>query len=109
MESEGIEDKGSRFTFLLPVQKPEPKPTSEQDLAPQRGEALLRPPVLLLVEDDQSRRLAGSYLTGVGYGVAVISRIQDLAAMLKNNRPYRPRNEGRRSPRAPCGLRRLPD
>jgi PAS domain S-box-containing protein len=88
VESEGIEDKGSRFTFLLPVQKPEPKPTSEQDLAPQHGEGLLRPPVLLVAEDDQSRRLAGSYLTGVGYGVAVISRIQDLAARLKNNRPY---------------------
>jgi DNA-binding response OmpR family regulator len=88
VESEGIEDKGSRFTFLLPVQKPEPKPTSEQDLAPQRGEGLLRPPVLLVAEDDQSRRLAGSYLTGVGYGVAVISRIQDLAARFKNNRPY---------------------
>jgi len=32
--------------------------------------------------------LAGGYLTGVGYGVAVVSRIQDLGATLKNNRPY---------------------
>ena len=26
VESEGIEGKGSRFIFLLPLQKPEPKP-----------------------------------------------------------------------------------
>jgi CheY-like chemotaxis protein len=32
--------------------------------------------------------LAGSYLTGVGYGVSVVSKLQDLAATLKNNRPY---------------------
>ena len=36
----------------------------------------------------RAQRLAGSYLTGVGYGVAVVSKIQDLAATLKNNRPY---------------------
>jgi CheY-like chemotaxis protein len=32
--------------------------------------------------------LASSYLTGVGYGVAVVAKIKDLAATLKNNRPY---------------------
>ena len=41
-----------------------------------------------MAEDDQTQRLAGSHLTGVGYGVAVVSELQDLAAALKNNRPY---------------------
>ena len=83
VESEGIEGKGSRFTFLLPLQKPEPKPAPAHDPAERRGDALLRPLVLIVAEDDQSQRLAGSYLTGVGYGVAVVSKIQDLAATLK--------------------------
>jgi PAS domain S-box-containing protein len=88
VESEGIEGKGSRFTFLLPVQKPEPEPAPAHDPAQRGGDALLRPQVLIVAEDDQSQRLASSYLTGVGYGVAVVSKIQDLAATLKNNRPY---------------------
>jgi PAS domain S-box-containing protein len=88
VESEGIEGKGSRFTFLLPLQKPEPKPASEVDLVERGGDGLLRPLILLVAKDDQSQRLAGSYLTGVGYGVTGVSQIQDLAATLKNNRPY---------------------
>jgi PAS domain S-box-containing protein len=88
VESEGIEGKGSRFTLLLPVQKPEPEPAPAHDPAEQGGDALLRPLILIVSEDDQSQRLASSYLTGVGYGVAVVSKIQDLAATLKNNRPY---------------------
>jgi CheY-like chemotaxis protein len=88
VESEGIEGKGSRFTFLLPGQRPEPKPAPAHDPAERGGDALLRPLVLIVAEDGQSQRLAGSHLTGVGYGVAVVSRLQDLAATLKKNRPY---------------------
>jgi CheY-like chemotaxis protein len=84
VESKGIEGKGSRFTFLLPLQKP----AAEKDLAEPRGDALLRPLVLIVAEDDQSQHLARNYLTSVGYGVAVVSKIQDLAATLKHNRPY---------------------
>jgi CheY-like chemotaxis protein len=88
VESEGIEGKGSRFTFLLPLQGPQPKPVPAHDPAERVGEALLRPPVLIVAEDDQSQRLAASYLTGAGYGVEVVSKTQDLAASLKNNRPF---------------------
>jgi CheY-like chemotaxis protein len=84
VESEGIEGKGSRFTFLLPLQKP----ALVHVPAARRGDALLRPLVLIVAEDDHSQRLAGSYLTGVGYGVAVVSNVQDLAPTLKSNRPY---------------------
>jgi PAS domain S-box-containing protein len=88
VESEGIEGKGSRFTFLLPLQKPEPKPAPAHDPALRGGDALLRPLILIVAEDKQSQRLAASYLIGVGYGVGVVSEIQDLAATLKNDRPY---------------------
>src|ERR1019366_2039555 len=64
------------------------KPAAEKDLAEPRGDALLRPLVLIVAEDDQSQHLARNYLTSVGYGVAVVSKIQDLAATLKHNRPY---------------------
>ena len=84
VESEGIEGKGSRFTFLLPL----PKPAPEQSPAERRGDALLRPLVLILTEDDQSQRLAGGYLASVGYGIAVVPNAQALSAALKNNRPY---------------------
>src|ERR1035437_479472 len=87
VESEGIEGKGSQFTFLLPL-KAEPKPAPVYDPAERSGEALLRPPVLLVAEDDESRRLAGQYLTSVGYAVARITQLQDLPATLKENRPY---------------------
>ena len=104
VESEGIEGKGSQFTFLLPLQKSESEPAPADDPAQQRGDTLRRPLILIVAEDEQGQRLAGSYLTGVGYGVEAVSRIQDLAATIKNNRPYavaidrqitRPRNEDR--------------
>jgi CheY-like chemotaxis protein len=88
VESEGIEGKGSRFTFLLPLQKPEPKPALAHDPAERGADALLRPLVLIVAEEEQGQRLASNYLTGVGYGVVLVPRIQDLTATLKSHRPY---------------------
>jgi CheY-like chemotaxis protein len=88
VESEGTEGKGSRFTFLLPLQKREPIPGPAHDRAELAGDALLRPLVLIVAEDAQSQRLANSYMSRVGYSVAVVAELQDLAATLKNNRPY---------------------
>jgi PAS domain S-box-containing protein len=87
IESEGIEGKGSRFTFLLPLAKPWPKPGTAGDKVEQR-EAALRPLVVVAAADEQSQCLASNYLEGVGYRVAVVSRIDELAATLRSARPY---------------------
>ena len=87
VESEGIEGKGSRFTFLFPSPKPEPKPATAEDNAA-RHEAALRPLIVLAAEDEQSQRRASSYLVRVGYRVDVVSEIGKLATTLKSHRPY---------------------
>jgi len=87
VESEGIEGKGSRFTFLLPL-RAEPKPAPVYDPAEGSGETLLRPSVLLVAEDNQSRLMVARYLRSVGYAVATVTQLQDLPATLKENRPY---------------------
>ena len=85
--SEGIETKGSTFTFLLPLPRLEPKRAPSPDETRQFDE-LARPLVLLVTDDDNNRRLASDYLTGVGYGVAIVPGLEDLAATLKSKRPY---------------------
>ena len=84
VESEGIEGKGSRFTFLLPLPKPEPAaaPAARPDGTARR----CSPPANgsdSWPKTNQRQQLAGSYLTGVGYGVAAVSRLQDLGATLQ--------------------------
>jgi signal transduction histidine kinase/DNA-binding response OmpR family regulator len=87
VESEGIEGKGSRFTFLIPQPKPEPLPNPAGDRA-ERREDVLRPLIVVAAEDEPSGRLTGDYLEGVGYRVALVSEIGKLAAKLQGNRPY---------------------
>jgi PAS domain S-box-containing protein len=87
IESEGIEGKGSRFTFLLPLAKPGRKPGTAGDKVEQR-EATLRPLVVVAAADEQSQCLASNYLEGVGYRVAVVSGIDKLGATLRSTRPY---------------------
>ncbi len=56
VESEGIEGKGSRFTFLIPMAKPGPKPTAAADKVGSRLE-VSRPLVGLAAADGPSRSL----------------------------------------------------
>ncbi len=88
VESEGVEGQGSRFTFLIPVQKAPAQPVPAEPLAESQVDAPLRPQVLVLAADDRSQRWAGGYLAGVGYGIDVITGLHALPAALKNNRPY---------------------
>jgi PAS domain S-box-containing protein len=86
VDSEGIEGKGSRFTFLLPLQKYEAKPNLPETAAP--GGDVLRPLVALMTNDTQSRRLLSDYLERVGYAVTPASDAAALAATIANKRPY---------------------
>jgi DNA-binding response OmpR family regulator len=75
VESEGVESKGSTFTFLIPVPKAEAKPTPLTD-KPDLHDDTIRPLVLIVTDDTASHQLAGDYLTEVGYDVAVIPQVE---------------------------------
>ena len=79
VESEGIEGKGSTFTFLIPLSKAAPKPGPLTD-GPDSHDDTIRPLVLVVTDDDSAQQLVGNYLTGVGYEVAVISQIEEILA-----------------------------
>jgi signal transduction histidine kinase len=87
VESEGVEGKGSTFTFLIPIPKVEAKPTPLTDQPDSRDDTV-RPLVLVVTNDDSHQRLVGHYLTDVGYEVAVVSETAGMIAALKYRRPY---------------------
>jgi signal transduction histidine kinase len=87
VESEGVEGKGSSFTFLIPIPKAEAKPTQLTD-KPDPCDDTIRPLVLVVTNDDSHQRRVGHYLTGVGYEVAVVSETAAMIAALKARRPY---------------------
>jgi CheY-like chemotaxis protein len=86
VESEGIENKGSTFIILLPIQRTAPKQGQPSDTgSPPRA---LRPLVLVATSNAESRRMVAQYLAGIGYGVAVASGANDVAIALSARRPY---------------------
>jgi PAS domain S-box-containing protein len=87
VESEGVESKGSTFTFLIPVPKAETKPTQLTEYPGSRDD-IIRPLVLVVTNDEPHQRLVGDYLTGAGYEVAVVSETAAMIAALKVRRPY---------------------
>jgi PAS domain S-box-containing protein len=87
VESEGVEGKGSTFTFLIPIPKAAAKPGQLTDRAGSHDDTI-RPLVLVVTNDDANQKMAGDYLTGVGYEVAVVSETAAMLAALKARRPY---------------------
>jgi CheY-like chemotaxis protein len=87
VESEGVEGKGSTFTFLISIPQTEAKPTQPTD-RPDARDDTIRPLVLVVTNDDSHQRRASHYLTGVGYEVAVVSETAAMIAALKARRPY---------------------
>jgi PAS domain S-box-containing protein len=86
VDSEGVEGKGSRFTFLLPLQKADAQPALPQKAEP--GAVALRPLVALLTADAQNQRLLTEYLERVGYAVSPASDAAALVATIAGKRPY---------------------
>jgi len=74
VESEGVEGKGSTFTFLIPIPKSEARLTPPTDQPDFHGNAV-QPLVLVVTDDDARQQLVGQYLTGVGYDIAMIPQV----------------------------------
>ena len=108
VESDGIEGKGSRFTFLLPLPKPAVTPAGAADDGDVSGGAL-RPLILVVAEEEQSRLTARNYLVEVGYRVSIVAEPARLVETLKGNRPYAvvfdEKFAGQRSEQELCELR----
>jgi PAS domain S-box-containing protein len=86
VESEGVEGRGSTFTFLLPILADELSEEQANDY-PNRP-AAGRPLVLVVTNDDSHEQLVGNYLSGTGYDVTVVSEIETMVQALKARRPY---------------------
>jgi PAS domain S-box-containing protein len=87
VESEGVEGKGSMFTFLIPLPPAEVVTTQLQD-KPDARDDTIRPLVLVVTNDDTHQQRLGDYLTGVGYDLTVVAETAALVAALKVRRPY---------------------
>jgi signal transduction histidine kinase/DNA-binding response OmpR family regulator len=87
VESEGVEGQGSRFGFLIPLPKAQPRPSLLPGQA-QESQLLLRPEVVVVSADARKQAVLGEYLTRAGYELAVIAELESLAATSERKRPY---------------------
>jgi CheY-like chemotaxis protein len=87
VESEGVEGKGSTFTFLIPIAKAEAMPAQPTD-KPDSSDDTIRPLVLVVTNHDDNQQRVGHYLRGAGYDVAVVSETAAMIAAVKARRPY---------------------
>jgi len=87
VESEGVEGKGSTFTFSIPIPKKETEPTQLTD-KPDARDDTIRPLVLVVTNDDSHQQLVAKYLTNAGYDVTIVSETAAMVAAIKIRRPY---------------------
>jgi PAS domain S-box-containing protein len=86
-ESEGIEGKGSTFTFEIPISQAETGLAPLKDPPNDQAEAV-RPLVLVVTNDDSHQQLIDDYLTATGYEITVVAETAALLAALKARPPY---------------------
>jgi PAS domain S-box-containing protein len=87
VESEGIEGRGSTFTFVIPIHKPETRPSHSPIQADVKTE-MLRPCVLVLTKNGSSRHFVEDYLSSAGYEVKNVADEQALNEQLNEGIPY---------------------
>jgi CheY-like chemotaxis protein len=87
VESEGVEGRGSVFTFVIPIHKLETRllsPPAKQQLKFE----MLRPAVLVFAKDDLNQEFMNDYLGSAGYEVLGIPDEEALDKSLGESTPY---------------------
>jgi DNA-binding response OmpR family regulator/anti-sigma regulatory factor (Ser/Thr protein kinase) len=87
LESEGIEGRGSVFTFVIPIRKPEARP-ARPAAAPGLQDDALRPHILVLRTRNSTEQLVDDYLISAGYEVSVAADPAALPGALNSQKPY---------------------
>ena len=82
VESEGVEGKGSRFTFLLPLPKAEARATPLTD-QPGAHDDTIRPGVLVVTDDELHHQLIHHCLAGVGYDLVQVPQLEAIGGAVK--------------------------
>jgi len=87
VQSEGIEGKGSVFTFVIPIQKPAARAIPAPPAADSQTE-LIRPRVLVFARQDSHRQFLTDYLSGAGYQTLSVSDAAELRASFDQTVPF---------------------
>ena len=86
VESAGSE-KGSTFTFVLPLGQK--APIEEENLQhPPDGDHFIRPRVLVVSSNGDSRKFASIYLKNAGFAADFVNDSEGMLSLLKATRPY---------------------
>ena len=85
VQSEGVEGKGSTFSFVMPLQAPKPSVSHSE---PAAGANAFRPLILVLALDVQNQSFIATYLNRAGYTLNTASNTDELLTAVKAQRPY---------------------
>jgi PAS domain S-box-containing protein len=87
VESEGIEGRGSVFSFTIPLRKDEAQPASLPEAPAETKDPALRPLILILANKSYPASIS-DHLVGVGYDVSVAAGRAALVEVLRSRRPF---------------------